>query len=179
MMKTLQALWSAFVGGTTLLRNAGHLISKLALAGIVFTYSFEVINRYLLNAPTAWSADIVSYLLCVVVFTMMPYITATGGQVAVTVVIDTLPVNRREYAMRVIYVIGFACCAAMAYFASGETARQIIRNIHMLAAYPVPKWWISIWIAIGFGLCACEYLRLALVGPSGQPPEAASTVREA
>jgi C4-dicarboxylate transporter, DctQ subunit len=153
--------------GLEILRATGYVISKLALAGIVITYSYEVVCRYLLNAPTSLSADLVSYLLCVVVFTMMPHVTSSGGQVAVTAIIDTFHPARRAVVMRVIYGLGFAACAAMAYFACGETMRQILRNIQMMAAYPIPKWWVSVWIGIGFTLSALEYLRLAL---QAEPP---------
>ncbi len=143
------------------LRATGYNISRLALGVMVVTYSFEVICRYLFNAPTSWSADLVSYLLCIIVFTMLPYVTASGSQVAVTVLVDMLSESRRQAVMRLIYIIGFIACAAMAYFAGGETLRQILRNIQMLSINPVPKWWISIWIGIGFALSALEFLRMA------------------
>lgn len=158
----------AAVQGLDVLRAAGFVTSKLALAAIVMAYSFEVVSRYVFNAPTWWSAELVSYLLCVLVFTMMPHVTATGGQIAVTVVLDLLPPPRRRLAMRIIYGLGCVACAAMAYFASGETARQIARSIQMMAAYPIPKWWVSIWIGIGFALSAVEFLRLAVQLPSSR-----------
>lgn len=152
---------SAALSAQKVLRAAGHFISKLALAGIVVSYSYEVICRYLFDAPTFWSSDLVTYLLCVVVFTMMPHVTATGGQVAVTVVIDSLPDRWSLFMTRLICVLGFLACAAMAWFATGETFRQYLRDIQMLAVWPVPKWWISVWIIFGFGLSSLEYLRLA------------------
>lgn len=53
----------------------------------------------------------------------------------------------------------------MTCFAGRETLRQFTRNIQMMAAQPIPKWWISIWIVLGFGLSALAFLRLALAGP--------------
>ncbi len=169
----VRSLWTAVRGIFGFLRIAGFTLSKLALMGIVLSYSVEVVSRYLFNAPTAWSSDLVAYLLCVLVFTMMPHVTATGGQVAVTVLIDLMPAGKREWMMRGIYLLGFAACAAMAVFACGETMRQIIRNIQMLATYPIPKWWVSVWIGIGFTLSAIEYLCLAVAGsPPQTSPEA-------
>ncbi|WP_416898662.1 MAG: TRAP transporter small permease [Minwuia sp.] len=150
------------------LRTAGFVLARLALAAIAATYSLEVVCRYLFDAPTSWSADLVSYLLCVLVFTMMPQVTASGSQVAVTVIVDALSERRREILMRVIHILGFLACAAMGYFAFGETTRQILRDIQILATNPVPKWWISIWIGIGFALSALEFLRLAVTG-GGSP----------
>ena len=141
---------------------AGLLVSKCALAGIVAAYCYEVVSRYLFSAPTYWSADLVTYLLCIMVFTAMPHVTATGGQVAVTIVIDCLNARHRTLAMRLIYLLGFAACAAMALFAAGETLRQFDRDIQMMAVWAVPKWWISVWICIGFALTALQYASLAL-----------------
>lgn len=161
MRQLLQHLWSAARWGLWFLRAVGYNVSRLALAGIVVAFALEVVSRYLFNAPTSWSSDLVSYLLCVVVFTMMPHVTASGSQVAVTVMVDALPDRYRQTMMRLIYLLGFLACAAMAWFAGGETVRQIVREIQMLAIHPIPKWWVSVWIGIGFGLSSLEYLRLA------------------
>jgi C4-dicarboxylate transporter, DctQ subunit len=143
------------------LRLAGFLFARFALAAIVIAYSYEVVSRYLFNAPTWWSAELVSYLLCVMVFTIMPHVTATRGHIAVTVLLETLGPARRLFIERGIAFIGFGICAAVTVFAVDEVSRQIVRNIQMMAIQPIPKWWISIWIIFGFGLSALEFLRLA------------------
>jgi C4-dicarboxylate transporter, DctQ subunit len=43
-----------------------------------------------------------------------------------------------------------------------ETLRQIERDVRMMAAHPVPKAWISIWIIYGFAGSALHFLRLAV-----------------
>ncbi|MEC9347965.1 MAG: TRAP transporter small permease subunit [Pseudomonadota bacterium] len=145
--------------------QAGAVIASAALAVIVGAYAFEVVARYVFNAPTWWSAELVSYLLCIMVFTMMPAVTRAGGQVAVTVLLDRLAPAPRAVAERIIWLAGFVATAAIGWFAAGETVRQIERGVQMMAALPIPKWWISVWIGIGFGLTALQFLRLALAGP--------------
>jgi len=162
----MSRLWMGFAGGVRAARLAGRFAARLALAAIVVTYSFEVVSRYLFNAPTWWSAELVSYLLCILVFTMMPYVTATRGQVAVTVALEVLPPRGRQTVERAIWGVGCMVCAAMTVFATDEVARQIARNIQMMAAQPIPKWWVSIWIVPGFGLTALEFLLLASGGPA-------------
>jgi TRAP-type C4-dicarboxylate transport system permease small subunit len=61
---------------------------------------------------------------------------------------------------------GALTCAAMGWFAFAETSRQIARGVLTMAAHPFPKWWISVWIAIGFALTTLEFLRLALGAPT-------------
>lgn len=140
----------------------GAVLAASALAVIVSAYAYEVVARYVFDAPTWWSAELVSYLLCVLVFCMMPEVTRTRGQVAVTILLERLPDGARGRAERAIWWLGCLACAAMTWFAGGETVRQITRNIQMMAAYPIPKWWVSLWIGLGFGLAALQFLRLAL-----------------
>jgi TRAP-type C4-dicarboxylate transport system permease small subunit len=102
---------------------------------------------------------------------MMPRVTQTRGQVAVTVLLERLPPQAQAVAERLIWLLGFAATAAVTWFAAGETARQIERGVQMMAAMPIPKWWVSIWIAFGFGLTALQFLRLALARQSLQPPK--------
>ena len=150
-------------------------LAVLALAGIVAAYVFEVVARYIFAAPTWWSAELVSYLLCVLTFCMLPRVTQTRGQVAVTILLEQLGAPARAGVERAIWLLGFAASAAMAWFAGGETARQIVRGVAMMAAYPIPKWWVSIWIGLGFGLTALQFLRLAL---DRSPPPAAAAAPE-
>ena len=156
------ALLSGFERVLAVTRTIGAGLAASALGLVVIAYTYEVVCRYFFGAPTWWSAELVSYLLCIMTFSMMPFVTATRGHVAVTILLDSLPPGWRLGASRTIAGIGAAACAAVAYFAFGETSRQFIRGIQMMAAHPIPKWWISVWIVIGFTLSALEFLRLAL-----------------
>lgn len=153
----------------TFVRRLTHAIASLSLAGIVLAYSYEVLARYAFGAPTGWSAELVSYLLCILVFTMMPTVTAQRGHVAVTVLLEQLTPQRRVQVNRLIFVLGCITCLTVSFFAAQESARQFSRGVTMMATYPIPKWWISIWLAIGFGLAALEYLRLSFISERVAP----------
>lgn len=148
------------------LTRLAAFVAALSLACIVAAFAYEVVSRYVFGAPTWWSAELVSYLLCVLTFCMMPRVTQTGGQVAVTVLLERLPPQTQAVVERLIWALGFAATAAVTWFAAWETSRQIERGVQMMAAMPIPKWWVSIWIAIGFGLTALQFLRLAFAPPS-------------
>lgn len=146
-----------------LVRRLAHATASVCLAGIVLAYSYEVLMRYALGAPTGWSAELVSYLLCILVFTMLPTVTAQRGHVAVTVLLEQVSHGKRVWIERAIYLLGAITCLTVCIFAAQETSRQFSRGVAMMATYPIPKWWISIWLAIGFGLASLEYLRLAVL----------------
>ncbi len=143
-----------------LVRRLAHAIASISLAGIVLAYSYEVLVRYVLGAPTGWSAELVSYLLCILVFTMLPTVTAQRGHVAVTVLLEQVSRTKHIRIERAISILGAITCLMVCLFAAQESWRQFSRGVAMMATYPIPKWWVSIWLAIGFGLAALEYLRL-------------------
>ena len=67
-------------------------VAASVLLGVIFlTYCLEVVLRYLLNSPTSWSGELISYSQCASVFLVMPLLTKVGGHVAITIVIDRLP----------------------------------------------------------------------------------------
>lgn len=140
----------------------GLWAAMLGLAAIVGAYVFEVVARYFFDAPTRWSADLVSYLLLFVTFTAMPEVTRRGGHVAVTVLVEQLPPAARRALSFAICLAAALICLFLAKLSLEETARQFQRGVRMMAAWPAPKGWISIWIVFGFGVSALHFARLAL-----------------
>lgn len=140
----------------------GVNLAMVALAMMVGAYVLEVVLRYGFNAPTRWSADLVSYLLLFITFMAMPQVTASGGHVAVTALLERLDPRQRRLASRVISVCGLVVCVVLTWIALQETLRQTSGNVRMMAAYPVPKAWISAWIVYGLGSSALHFLRAAL-----------------
>jgi C4-dicarboxylate transporter, DctQ subunit len=147
------------------LTSLGVQLSMLALAVMVGAYVLEVVARYAFDAPTRWSADLVSYLLLFITFMAMPQVTASGGHVAVTALLERLSAAHQRSASRVIAAAGVAVCVLLGWIALQETLRQASGNVRMMAAYPVPKAWISVWIIYGLGSSALHFLRHALWPP--------------
>lgn len=147
----------------------GVHLAMVALALMVGAYVLEVVLRYGFNSPTRWSADLVSYLLLFITFMAMPQVTASGGHVAVTALLERLKPGQRQMAGRVIAFCGVVVCLVLTWIALQETLRQASGNVRMMAAYPVPKAWISAWIIYGLGSSALHFLRSA-IWPGATPP---------
>jgi C4-dicarboxylate transporter, DctQ subunit len=145
----------------------GVRLAMAALALIVMAYAWEVVARYFLGAPTRWSADLVGYLLLFVTFMALPMVTASGAHVAVTVLLVRLAPRAQIWASRVIAVTGAVVCLFLMKVCAEETLRQIERNVRMMAAYPVPKAWVSVWVIYGFAGSALHFMRLAIVPRQG------------
>ena len=146
--------------------DAVVVVAMLGLASIVMAFVFEVIARYLLGAPTRWTADLLSYLLLFVTFTAMPAVTANGSHVAVTALQESLPPRAYRMSVAVIAGLGALVCGLLVQIAASETMRQAVTDVRMMAAYPIPKWWISVWIIYGFASSTLHFVRVALDPPS-------------
>jgi TRAP-type C4-dicarboxylate transport system permease small subunit len=139
-------LWS-FVAATVL------------LAIIFLTYCLEVVLRYLLNSPTSWSGELISYSQCASVFLVMPLLTKIGGHVAITIVIDRLPGRVAATASWLLYFISAVVCLMVAWFGLDENLRQYIDDVRLMRVHAVPQWWVSTFITYGFLMSAIHYLR--------------------
>lgn len=115
--------------------------------------------RYILNAPTTWSGEAVQYSLAIVIFFALPDITRRNAHVAIDIVPAALPAKFAHWLERFNAVLGAVSCGAAGWIVAGEAMRQFDRGLMTNAANPIPRWWITAVIAIGFGSAALHFLR--------------------
>ncbi len=137
-------------------------LSALALASMLFLVVNEVAMRYFFNAPTTWSMDVNQWLFALTTMLALPEITRVNGNVAITILIERMPANRRLIATRAIVLVSCVACLVAFYISGNETLRQFKSNIMTTWVHPIPKWWISTAIPFGFLLSALQFLRLGL-----------------
>lgn len=137
-------------------------VSAAALAAMLLLVVNEVAMRYFFNAPTTWSMDVNQWLFALATMMALPEITRVNGNVAITILIERMPEQRRRLAMRLILLVSFVACLVACYIAGTETLRQFKYNIMTTWVHPIPKWWISLCIPFGFLLSALQFLRLGL-----------------
>ncbi len=143
------------------LTQAAAVLAAIGLICIVTFYVYEVITRYMFNAPTAWVSDFVSYALCASIFLALPKVTKDKAHVAVTILVDIIPKQIAGYVHTIISLIGFASLAFAAYVSLQENLRQYSKNIETLAIIPIPQWWVSSFITFGLALSSLYMLRYA------------------
>ncbi len=141
--------------------QASAVLAGIGLILIVTFYVYEVVSRYMLNSPTAWVSDFVSYALCASVFLALPKVTKDRGHVAVTILVDIMPTKIAGYVHTGINIIGFLCLTFAAFVSLQENLRQFDKNIETLAIIPIPQWWISSFITFGLLLSSFHMLRHA------------------
>jgi len=141
------------------LSYASYVAATVLLGAIFLAYCLEVVLRYLLNSPTSWSGEFISYGQCASVFLVMPILTKVGGHVAITIVIDKLPARAAGIVSWFLYLIAAVICLIVAWFGLDENLRQYVDDIRLMRVHEVPQWWVSTFITYGFLMSAIYYLR--------------------
>jgi TRAP-type C4-dicarboxylate transport system permease small subunit len=147
---------------TSLLRlsKASFALACVALVVILGSYIIEVVARYGLGKPTVWSADLVNYALCAAIFLAMPEITRSAGHVAITSLIEKLSAQKQASLARGLSFCGALLCALTAWIAGVAALSQMEGGIETVAAFAIPKWWLTALVAYGFGLSALHFVTL-------------------
>lgn len=138
----------------------GSFVVATILLGVIFIeYCAEVVLRYLLNAPTSWGLELISYSQCISAFLIMPLLTKIGGHVAITMLVERLPPRAAGILSWILYFLAFVICALGTWITWDETHRQFVRDVQLMKVHPIPQWWISIFIGYGFAMSALHFLR--------------------
>jgi C4-dicarboxylate transporter, DctQ subunit len=134
-------------------------IACLALVVMLGAYLYEIAARYAFNAPTRWSSDVVQYMLCVSIALSFPLVTRDGGHVAITSFVEKLSARRQQLHARSVQWMGSAVLALTCAIFIAVAMTQAGGGIETVAAFPIPKWWLSALAAFGFGDSALHLLR--------------------
>jgi len=137
-------------------------LAGAALMLAVSLYAFEVVARYLFDAPTTWSGETVQYALAVLIFGALPDVTRRAGHVAIDIVPEALPVRARASLGQINNIVAMLATGIAAWIVAGESLRQFEKGLMTNAANPIPRWWITAIIAIGLASAAVHFLRHAV-----------------
>src|SRR5215510_4014917 len=114
------------------LTHVSYVIATLLLGVIFIEYCAEVVLRYVLNAPTSWGLELVSYSQCISVFLVMPLITKTGGHIAITLLVERLPPRAAGILSWILYFVSAVICALGTWIAWDETFRQFVQDVQLM-----------------------------------------------
>jgi C4-dicarboxylate transporter DctQ subunit len=140
----------------------GYGAALLVLAAMGTAYCYEVGARYFFNAPTRWISDYVAYGLCVTIFLAVPELTRLRAHIAITYFLDSAPPQRARILQTIIAIAGAASCLVAAWISASESLRQFEAGEETIAAIPIPKWWVSVFITYGLLGAGLQFLRQAL-----------------
>lgn len=142
--------------------ESSRWLFRLAGAALLLAaalYAFEVVARYLFDAPTTWSGEAVQYALAVLIFCALPDVTRRSAHVAIDIVPEALPENARDILGRINALVAALATGLAAWIVAGESLRQFEKGLMTNAANPIPRWWITAFIALGLASASLHFLR--------------------
>jgi C4-dicarboxylate transporter DctQ subunit len=134
-------------------------LSALLLAVIVCSYCYEIVSRYVFNAPTSWASPLVSYALAAMIFLAMPQLTRLASHISINVLTDSAPPPLAAVLRVLVRVLAAAACLFAAWFCADETLRQYSQDIWTSPPFALPKWTISIFVPYGMLSSGLYFLR--------------------
>jgi C4-dicarboxylate transporter, DctQ subunit len=142
--------------------RASFAIACVALLVLLAAYLIEVVARYGFGAPTRWSSDIVQYALCVSMALALPLVTRDGGHVAITSFLEKALVANQAIAARWIAGVGAITLAYAAFLCAQVAIGQMRDGIETVAAFAIPKAWLTWLVTYGFADSALHLMRQSL-----------------
>ncbi len=150
--------------------------------------SYEVVARYLFNAPTIWSEEMSRFAQIWATYLAAAYVLRHRELIAVTLLVERLgPRGRRlADAFSLLAILAFSAVVIVYGAGIARESWEIGRATSTMLA--VPKWMTESAIPVGFGLLAVQALvalaRLARPGapaadgggdrPAARPPDPAA-----
>ena len=101
-------------------------------------------------------------------FSAVPELTRRRAHVAINLLIDRLSASSALVLDRVIRAAGAAACLLATWISANATLEQINLGIETISAYPIPKWWVSIFIPYGMLSSGLYFFRELLAGETHQ-----------
>jgi TRAP-type C4-dicarboxylate transport system permease small subunit len=141
------------------LTKAGFALATFFIGVIAASFVYEVIARYFFDAPTFWSYAVGEYVLCGAIFLSVPEQARRGAHINVNLLAERLTPEQARSLRLFIGALASAACFIAAWITGTETLRQFQQDVTTLTSFPIPKWWVSIFIPYGFLNAAIHFLR--------------------
>lgn len=142
----------------TLLTACG-LLAGLAIAGLAFMITLDVIMRNLGITNFPWLLEVSEYLLFIVTFGAAPWVLHSGSHVRVDLLITSLP-KRAGLALELIAdFLGFAASALLAWHGFRVAMDTFSRGDLLYKELVIPEWPLLAVIPVSAALLAIEFVR--------------------
>src|SRR5262249_14812960 len=130
----------------TLARAWDRLIDTLALLaallfGAMAAYvSYDVVVRYVFNAPAIWANYLSEYSLVCATVLAGPWLVRIGGHVRIDIVVEQLSGRVNRILTVIVSIAAALVCAIGAWQTAIETADYYAREIVIAKIWAVPQW---------------------------------------
>ena len=123
--------WLVFMGG---------IVSAISIFLIMLVMTYEVFCRYLLNSPTTWGLEVVSYLLATSTCLGLAYTLKVQAHIAVDVVRKLFPITVQLFLYRISLLVIVAVCVVMIFWGWIDVKASILLGDVSLTPLSMPLW---------------------------------------
>ena len=168
-MKILKAIGRAY---DFLLKIILALLS-IVMFGLVCTTTWQVVSRYVTDAPQMWPTDIAAYGLVFLTFLGMGVLLRDDGHIRIDIVYLKLPRLAKQILNAVMHLIGIVTLVTVTYFAFKLDISYFEKETFLIGSvFYTPKYYIFSFVPVGLAITAIEFIRkfiLDMVGIFKKP----------
>jgi len=126
----------------------GTVLGYLAVL-MAFLITYEVVARYIFNAPTIWSMEINQYLFCAVSLLGGGYCLLTEGHVRVDLFYPKFKPKTQAIVEMVTYPLALAFCAILVFMGGSEFWHELVTKNTSGTVLDFPMW--PVWLTVPLG----------------------------
>ena len=144
-----------------LVSRLSFVLQNLAiLAFIILTYSviYEVIARSILNKPTIWSLEVVTYMISCVAFFGSAYVLRINKHLEVNLFTNILPDNMKFILNFFSNLVAAIFCFIAFYYGCKLINLTYILGVVSVSELRIPVWIPQLTVPIGFFALTLEFL---------------------
>lgn len=151
----------------------GRLVAPLTLIITIFVL-WEILVRYLFNAPTTWSNEVNQYLLCALVMIGAGFTLKNRAHTRVDIVYINMSDAKRNWVEILSSLIVLLFCIPMIYFGTKIAHEAFVTGETSVSAAQLVLWPSQAMVPIGAFLLALQGLAnameaaLSLAGADGE-----------
>lgn len=135
------------------------VLAGVLLLGVAGVIGYEVIARYVFNAPTTWTIDIAVYLTLWATFLGAGYTLRAGGHIRMDLYVRRLSQRRRPIVDVAVIVATLSFCALWTWQGIVSVADAIRLREVTLSTLRVPLWVPLVAIPVGGAGLIVAWLR--------------------
>ena len=143
--------WLVFLGG---------IASAVSIFLIMLVMTYEVFCRYLLNSPTTWGLEVVSYFLASSTSLGLAYTLRLQAHIAVDVVRKLFPIPVQLFLYRVSLLVIVAVCVVMIFWGLIDVKASKLLGDVSLTPLAMPLWIPQIVLPLGAFLLLIQTIEL-------------------
>lgn len=150
---------SAVVRAIDRISSFSGVVASAALAVMTVIVCYEVISRYIFNAPTTWVTEISTYLFVAVVFLGLAEAQRANAHIQVEILVDRLGKENRAFIELVGLWLGVLFVTIAAWHTARFTFQEYIHDARDWGLLGTPQWLPQVPLTIGYMLFVAALLR--------------------